>query len=135
MVKKPIFWLWLSAAVMLLLPWIVVTFVRSDAAMAAVLVLFFAVNPGHSMAAGYYSGKQLRRLAFKDDLGLTTHRQHFTDDVDIALPSQNDLSRFGPLGHVFYLHIIKGTRLVQLIRLGIFVFGQDLLSYFVKNTH
>ena len=62
MVKKPIFWLLMSAAVMLLLPWLVVTFVRSDAAMAAVLVLFFAINPGYSMAAGYYAGRQVRRL-------------------------------------------------------------------------
>lgn len=62
MTRKPVFWLLLSAVVMLVLPWLVVTLVRSDAAMAAVLVLFFAVNPGHSMAAGYYAGKQIRRL-------------------------------------------------------------------------
>jgi len=62
MTRKPVFWLVLSAGVMLLLPWLVVTLVRSDAAMAAVLVLFFAIDPGYSMAAGYYAGKQLRRL-------------------------------------------------------------------------
>lgn len=62
MVKKPIFWLLLSATVMLLLPWLTVTFVQSDAGMAAVLLLFFGVNPGHSMAAGYYAGKWIRRL-------------------------------------------------------------------------
>ena len=62
MTRKPVFWLMLSAGVMLLLPWLVVTLVRSDAAMAAVLVLFFAINPGFSLAAGYYAGKQIRRL-------------------------------------------------------------------------
>lgn len=62
MTKKPIFWLILSAAVMLLLPWLAVTFVQSDAAMTVVLLLFFGINPGHSMAAGYYAGKQMKRL-------------------------------------------------------------------------
>lgn len=62
MVKKPIFWLLMSAAVMLLLPWLVVTFVPPKAGMTAVLLLFFAVNPGYSLAAGYYAGKQIRRL-------------------------------------------------------------------------
>ena len=56
------FWLLISAAVMLLLPWLAVTFVPSDAGMAATLLLFLAINPGHSMAAGYYAGKQIRRL-------------------------------------------------------------------------
>ena len=60
--RKPVFWLMLSAGVMLILPWLVVGFVRSDAAMATVLVLFFAINPGFSFAAGYYAGKQIRRL-------------------------------------------------------------------------
>lgn len=62
MTRKPVFWLLCSAGVMLLLPRLVVTWVRSDAAMAAVLVLFFAIDPGYSMAAGYYAGKQIRRL-------------------------------------------------------------------------
>lgn len=62
MTRKPVFWLLLSICVMLVLPWFVVTCIRSDAAMAAVLVLFFAIDPGHSMAAGYYAGKQIRRL-------------------------------------------------------------------------
>lgn len=62
MVKKPIFWLLMSAAIMLLLPWLTVTVVQSDAGMAAVLLLFFAVNPGYCLAAGYYAGKQIKRL-------------------------------------------------------------------------
>lgn len=62
MTRKPVFWLLSAAGVMLLLPWAVVACVRSDAAMTALLLLFFAVNPGYSMAAGYYAGKQIRRL-------------------------------------------------------------------------
>jgi len=62
MTRKPVFWLLSAAGVMMLLPWLVVTCVRSDAAMGAVLVLFFAVDPGFSMAAGYYAGKQIRNL-------------------------------------------------------------------------
>jgi len=62
MTRKPMFWLLLSAAVMLLLPWMLVTFVRSDAGMVVVLLLFFVIDPGYSMAAGYYAGKQIRRL-------------------------------------------------------------------------
>jgi len=62
MTGKPAFWLLSAAGVMLLLPWIAVTFVRSDAGMTAVLILFFAVNPGYSMASGYYAGKQMKRL-------------------------------------------------------------------------
>lgn len=62
MTRKPMFWLLLSAAVMLLLPWLAVTFVRSDAGLATVILLFFVINPGHSMAAGYYAGKRIDRL-------------------------------------------------------------------------
>ena len=62
MVKKPIFWLLTSAAVMLLLPWMIVTFVRSDGGMLATLLLLFVVDPGYSMFAGYYAGKQIRYL-------------------------------------------------------------------------
>lgn len=62
MVKKPLFWLALSAGVMLLLPWLVVQFARSDAGMAAVLLLFFCVDPGYCIMAGYYAGKKIGRL-------------------------------------------------------------------------
>ena len=62
MKQKATFWLILSAAVMLLLPWAAVTFVRSDAGMAAVLLLFFGIDPAYCMTAGYYAGQQLSRL-------------------------------------------------------------------------
>jgi len=62
MAKKPLLWLMLSAGVMLLLPWLAVTLVRSDGAMAVVWLLFFGINPGYCITAGYYSGKQMNRL-------------------------------------------------------------------------
>jgi len=62
MVRKPFFWLVLSVGIMLLLPWVGVSFVKSDAGMTAVLLLFFCVNPGYCITAGYYAGKQIRRL-------------------------------------------------------------------------
>lgn len=62
MTKKPIFWLLISGAVMVLLPWLAVSFVQSDAGMTVVLVLLFAVNPGFSMASGYYAGKRIQSL-------------------------------------------------------------------------
>ena len=62
MTRKPVFWLLSAAGVMLLIPWLVVTCIRSDAAMTALLLLFFAVDPLYSMAAGYYAGKQIHRL-------------------------------------------------------------------------
>jgi len=62
MTKKPIFWLVLSAGVMLLIPWLVVMFVQSDAGMAAILVLFFGIDPVYCAMAGYYAGKQIRCL-------------------------------------------------------------------------
>ncbi len=62
MKQKASFWLTLSAAVMILLPWLAVTFVRSDAGMTGILLLFFGINPAYCMAAGYYAGKQTRRL-------------------------------------------------------------------------
>jgi len=62
MKNKSVLWLLLSAVVMILLPWLAVTFVTPKSGMTAVLILFFAVNPGYSMAAGYYAGQQMHRL-------------------------------------------------------------------------
>ena len=46
-----------SAAIMVLLPWLTVTFVKGDAAMAVCFLLFFGVNPIFSIAMGIFSGK------------------------------------------------------------------------------
>ena len=62
MTKKPIVWLLLPAAVMVLFPWLAVTFVQSDAGMTVLLLLFFGIDPVFSLLAGYYAGKQIHRL-------------------------------------------------------------------------
>ncbi len=60
--KNMIFSLAVSAIVMLALPWFAVTFVKSDAGMAACLLLFFVVNPLYSVSIGIFAGKDVRHL-------------------------------------------------------------------------
>ena len=60
--KNMIFSLAVSAIVMLALPWFAVTFVKSDAGMAACLLLFFVVNPLYSVIIGIFAGKDVLHL-------------------------------------------------------------------------
>ena len=62
MKQSIILWLAVSAAVMLALPWMAVTFVKGDAGMAVCFLLFFAVNPLYSMIIGAVAGKDIRHL-------------------------------------------------------------------------
>lgn len=62
MKKKLIGWLIGSAAVMLLLPWAAVTFVKSDAGMTVTLLLFFAIDPIYSIILGIFAGKHIKEL-------------------------------------------------------------------------
>lgn len=62
MKKSVILWLTVSVVVMLALPWIAVTFVKSDAGMAVCFLLFFAVNPLYSMVIGAFAGKDIRHI-------------------------------------------------------------------------
>ena len=59
--QKMIFWFLLSAVVMLLLPWLAVTFIKGDGGMAVCFILFFAVNPIYSVTAGVFAGKNGKR--------------------------------------------------------------------------
>lgn len=52
----------LSALVMLLLPWLTVTFVQGPGGLAAVLLLFFAVNPVYAAIVGVMAGKNIRSM-------------------------------------------------------------------------
>ena len=52
----------LSAIVMLLLPWLTVTFVQGPGGLAAVLLLFFAVNPVYAAIVGVMAGKNIRSM-------------------------------------------------------------------------
>lgn len=62
MKKKFLGWLILSAAVMFLLPWLSVTYIKSDAGMAVTLLLFFAVDPIYSTVVGFSAGKNIKEL-------------------------------------------------------------------------
>ena len=60
--KKLLFGTILSAIVMLGFPGLTVALIKSDAAMAICLLLFFAVNPLYSIMTGVFAGKKLREL-------------------------------------------------------------------------
>lgn len=55
-------WLIGTAAVMLLLPRAVVAFVKSDAGMAVIFLLFFIINPIYAIAAGFFAGRNIRKM-------------------------------------------------------------------------
>lgn len=60
--KKMIAWLIASAAILLALPWLAVTFVENDAGMAVSLFLFFVLNPIYAICTGAYAGKDIKRF-------------------------------------------------------------------------
>ena len=63
MTMKKIFpWLIASAAILLALPWLAVTFVESDAGMAVSLFLFFVLNPIYAICTGAYAGKDIKKF-------------------------------------------------------------------------
>ncbi len=55
--KRFLFFLLLTASVMLGLPWLAVTFLQADAGMAICFLLFFAVNPVYALLIGGIAGK------------------------------------------------------------------------------
>lgn len=55
--KNFIYQLTASALVMLLLPWLAVTFIKGDAAMAVCFLLFYAINPVFCIFTGIFAGK------------------------------------------------------------------------------
>lgn len=57
-------WTAISVVLFVGLPWLIVTLVHSDAAMAACFLLFFAIDPVFAIAAGMFAGKDPRRLWF-----------------------------------------------------------------------
>lgn len=60
--RNVINWFILSAVIMLLFPWMAVTFIKGDGGMAVCFLLFFAVNPIYSAAAGIFAGRNSSRL-------------------------------------------------------------------------
>ena len=57
--KKMIPWIIASAVIMLVFPWLAVTFVKGDGGMAVCFILFFALNP---IFAGAQAGKDVKRF-------------------------------------------------------------------------
>ncbi len=62
MKKKLMFWVAVSAAVMIAFPGLIAAFVKNDAGMAACLLLFFLVNPIYSLVVGVFAGKDSKQL-------------------------------------------------------------------------
>lgn len=62
MKKNFICWLVVSVVVMLVLPWMAVTFVKGDSGMAVCFLLFYAINPICSVAVGAVAGKDVKHL-------------------------------------------------------------------------
>ncbi len=62
MKKDLILWSLVSMVIMLLLPWLAVTFIKGDAAMAVCFLLFFVVDPIYSIFIGVLGGKNVRYL-------------------------------------------------------------------------
>ena len=60
--KKVLSWIAASAGMMLVLPWMAVTFVKGDGGMAICFLLFFALNPIYAICVGAAAGRDGRKL-------------------------------------------------------------------------
>ncbi len=58
--KKNIPLLMTSAMIMLVLPWLTVTFVKGDGGMAVCFILFFALNPVYAICTSVYAGRDIK---------------------------------------------------------------------------
>lgn len=62
MKNKHLMWLIMSVAIMLLLPFLVVTFVAADAGMFVCFIMFFVINPIYSAVLGIFGGKNIKSM-------------------------------------------------------------------------
>ena len=60
--NNPITWLILTAIVMLVFPWLTITFIKGDAGMAVCFILFFVINPLFSIISGVFAGRDPKKL-------------------------------------------------------------------------
>ena len=65
MLKKNLICILINALLMIVLPLCTARFIRSDAAMAICLILFFAVNPIAAILTGIYAGRNIRSCWFQ----------------------------------------------------------------------
>lgn len=62
MKRKFLCWTAVSIIIMLVLPYLAANFVKGDAAMAVCFLLFFVVNPIHSIVMGLLAGRAMKQL-------------------------------------------------------------------------
>lgn len=63
--KAAICWALVSVIVMLVLPWMAVTFVSAQAGLAVSFLMFYVVNPICVVAIGVFAGKDIKRLWYQ----------------------------------------------------------------------
>jgi len=64
MKKHPFLWMLRPAVLLILLPWLLVQWVRSDAGFAVILLLLFGVDPVCCFLYGLWAGKDVRQRWF-----------------------------------------------------------------------
>lgn len=111
--KKIIPWILATAVIMLVFPWLAVTFIKGDGGMAVCFILFFAVNPIYAICSGAYAGKNIKIF--------------WTLPIITAL--------FFLLGT--WLFFSMGEKAFILYALGYLLLGivAELISMFVKKKH
>lgn len=62
MKNKYILWFAISMVIMLIVPWLAISFVNGDAGMAVCFILFFAIDPIYSVIIGVFAGKNIKKL-------------------------------------------------------------------------
>ena len=55
-------WLSISFIIMILLPWLTVTFVKGDAGMAVCFLLFYVLYPIYSIVVGVSAGRNIKEM-------------------------------------------------------------------------
>lgn len=60
--KKIIPWIVALVTIMLVLPWLVTTFIKDDSGMMVCFILFFVLNPICAICIGAYAGKNIKKL-------------------------------------------------------------------------
>ena len=62
--KKVVFWCFASAIVMFLIPYLLTVFLSAGAGMMIYFVIFFYLNPIHSVLLGVSCGKRIKKMYY-----------------------------------------------------------------------
>lgn len=60
--KKIRLWLLLTTMIMIVFPWLSVTFAKGDHGMAGCFILFYVLNPLYVIVSSIYAGKDMKEL-------------------------------------------------------------------------